>query len=89
MIASPCSRFLVNPGFVTLSAKCIISGCAGRLKLTESVNVGVVNLGAEEAFGGDHWIVVREEQLKVEHATFIWGVSGAGNLDEEVAAVGL
>ena len=49
----------------------------------------MVNLGAEEAFGGDHGVVVREEKLKVEHATFIWGVGGAGDFDEEVAAVGL
>ena len=83
----PAQDFLVNLGFVILSAWSLILGCAGRLKLTESVNVGVINLGAEEAFGGDHRIVVREEQLKVEHATFIWGVSGAGNLDEEVTAV--
>ena len=57
--------------------------------LTKSVDVGVVDLGAEEAFGGNHGVVIRQEELEVEHATFVGRVGGAGNLHEEVTAVGL
>lgn len=57
--------------------------------LTESVDVGVVDLGAEEDLGGDHGVIVGEEQLQVEHSAFVGRVSWTSNLDEEVSAVGL
>ena len=49
----------------------------------------MINLGAEEALGGDHGVVFGQEELQVEEATFVGRVRGAGNLDEEVSAVGL
>ena len=39
--------------------------------LTKSVDVGVVDLGAEEDFGGDHGVLLGEEKLKREQAAFI------------------
>lgn len=55
----------------------------------ESIDVGVVDLGAEEALGGNHGVVFRQEELKVEETTFVGGVCGTSNLHEEVSAVSL
>jgi hypothetical protein len=49
----------------------------------------VVNLGAEEDLGGDHGVLVRQEQLKLEQTALVGGVRGAGNLHEEMPAVRL
>ena len=57
------------------------------ISLTESVDVGVVNLGAEEHFGGDHRVLIWQEKLQLEHSTLVGGVSRASNLHEEVSAV--
>ena len=57
--------------------------------LTESVDVGVVDLCAEEALGGFHGVLFGQEELKGEEATLVGRVSGASNLHEEVTAVGL
>lgn len=57
--------------------------------LTESVDVGVVDLGAEEALGGDHGVFFRQEELQVEETTFVGGIGGTGDFDEEMSAVGL
>ena len=56
--------------------------------LTKSVDVGVVDLGAEEDFGGDHGVLLGEEKLKREQAAFIRWVLGTRHLDEEVSVVG-
>ena len=58
-------------------------------RLTESINVGVVDLGAEEALGGDHGVVIRQEKLKCEHAALVGRVGRASNLHKEVPAVSL
>ena len=57
--------------------------------LTESVNVRVVDLGAEEALRGNHGVFLGQEQLKLEHTALVGGVGRACNLHEEVSAVGL
>ena len=57
--------------------------------LTKSVDVGVVDLGAEEAFWGYHWVVLRQEKLQLEETTFVGGVLGTSDLDEEVSTVSL
>ena len=62
---------------------------SGEGQLTESVDVGVVDLGAEEALGGDHWVLFGQEQLKVEESTLVGGVSRACDSHKEVSAVGL
>ncbi len=49
----------------------------------------MVDLGAEEALGGNHGVVFRQEELKVEETAFVGGVCGTSNLHEEVSAVGL
>jgi hypothetical protein len=58
-----------------LSAKTYVGQDGGRLTLedveanaTQSVNVGVVNLGEEADLGRGHGVVVWEEELKLEHA---------------------
>ena len=57
--------------------------------LTESIDVGVVDLGAEKALGGNHGVVFRQEELKVEETALVGGVCGTSNLHEEVSAVSL
>ena len=57
--------------------------------LTKSVDVGVVDLGAEEAFWGYHGVVLRQEKLQLEETTFVGGVLGTSDLDEEVSTVSL
>ncbi len=47
----------------------------------------MVDLGAEEALGGNHGVVFRQEELKVEETAFVGGVCGTSNLHEEVSAV--
>lgn len=49
----------------------------------------MVDLGAEEDFGGDHGVVLGKEKLQVEEATFVRRVGRTGDLDEEMSAVGL
>ena len=53
------------------------------------VNVGVVDLGSEEHLGRDHRVLVREEELGVEHASFVRSTVGASNLHMEVSEVSL
>lgn len=55
--------------------------------VTEFVDVGVVDLGAEEDLGGHHGVLLRQEELAVEHAALVGGVGRARNLHEEVAVV--
>lgn len=57
--------------------------------LTESVDVRVVDLGAEQALGGDHGVVFGQEELQVEETTFVGGIGGTGDFDKEMSAVGL
>ena len=57
--------------------------------LTKLVNVGMVDLGPEEDLWWHHWVLFGQEKLEVEHTTFEWGFSWAGNLHKEVSAVGL
>ena len=49
----------------------------------------MVDFGAEDALGGDHWVLFWQEQLKLEETTLVGRVSGASNLHEEVPAVRL
>ncbi len=49
----------------------------------------MVDFGAEEALGGDHGVVFRQEELKVEETAFVGRVSRTSNLHEEVSAVSL
>ncbi len=49
----------------------------------------MVDFGAEDALGGDHGVLLRQEQFKLEETTFVGRVGGASNLDEEMSAVGL
>ena len=39
---------------------------------TQPVDVGVIDLGEEAHLGRRHGVVVGEEQLELEDATFIW-----------------
>ena len=57
--------------------------------LTESVDVGMVDFGAENDLGGDHWVLFWQEELKLEQATVVRRVLWSCNLHEEVSAVGL
>lgn len=54
---------------------------------TESVNVGVVDLGQKADLRGAHWVVFGQEQLELEHATLVRALCGAVNGDIEVADV--
>ena len=55
---------------------------------TEFVYVWVVDLGPEENFGWNHWVLISEEKLTVEHSTLVGGTFGACKLDEEMSGVG-
>lgn len=47
----------------------------------------MVDLGTEEHLWSDHWVVSSQEKLKLKHASLVWAVSWAGNLNEEVSVV--
>ena len=49
----------------------------------------MIDFGPEENFGGDEGVLFWEEKLEGEESSFVGGVSGAGNLNEEVPCVGL
>jgi hypothetical protein len=49
----------------------------------------VVDFSSEENLRGDHGVVIREEELTIEEATFIGGVTWASDLNKEVTRVGL
>lgn len=48
----------------------------------------MVNSRSEQHLGRDHGVVIGQEKLSVENATFVGGVLRAGNLNEKVAEVG-
>ena len=60
-----------------------------KANATELVDVGVVDLGPEEHLWRDHWVLVGQEELKVEHSSFEGSFAWASDLDVEVSAVGL
>lgn len=45
------------------------------------------NLGSEEDLGWDHGVLIWQEELSTEQAAFVGGLSGASDLDKEVAWV--
>lgn len=45
------------------------------------------DFGSEENLGGDHGVLVWEEELSAEKAALVRGLSGTGNLHVEVAGV--
>ena len=49
----------------------------------------MVDFGAEDDLGGDHWVLLGQEELKVEQAAVVRRVLWSGNLHVEVSAVGL
>ena len=49
----------------------------------------MIDLGPEEHLWRNHWVFVREEELKVEHATLERSFTGTSNFDIEMSAVGL
>ena len=49
----------------------------------------MIDFGPEEYLRRNHWVFVREEELKVEHATLERSFTGTGNFDIEMSAVGL
>jgi hypothetical protein len=49
----------------------------------------MVDLGAEEAFWGLHGVFLWQEKLQLEETTFVRGVWGTSDLDEEVSTVSL
>ena len=53
----------------------------------ELVNVGVVDLGSEEHLGWNHWVFIRQEEFAVKDATFVRGLGGTSDLDEEMSWV--
>ena len=53
----------------------------------ELVNVGVVDLGSEEHLGWNHWVFIRQEEFAVKNATFVRGLGGTSDLDEEMSWV--
>ena len=54
----------------------------------EFVDVGMVDLSSEQNFGRDHRVLVGQEELAVEKATFVWGFGRSRYLNEEMAEVG-
>ena len=57
------------------------------LLLTELVDIGMVDLSAEEHLGWDHGVVLGQEELCLKHASLVDGVCRSSNLDEEMSAV--
>ena len=55
----------------------------------ELVDIWVVDLGSEENLWCDHWVLLWQVKLELEHAALIWAVSWAGHGDEEVSAIAL
>ena len=49
----------------------------------------MVDFGSEEHFWGDERVLLGQEELESEEATFVGGVSRACNLDVEVSSVRL
>ena len=49
----------------------------------------MVDLGAEEDFGGDHGVFLWEEKLKGEHASLVGTVSWSSDFDIEMPIVRL
>jgi len=41
-------------------------------ELTESIDVGVVNLGSEEHFGGYERVFRRQEEFQGEKSSLVW-----------------
>ena len=49
----------------------------------------MIDLGPEEYLWRNHWVFIRKEELKVEHATLERSFTGTSNFDIEMSAVGL
>ena len=54
---------------------------------SELVNIGMENLGPKQDLGRNHGVLVGEEELTVEKASFVWSLAGACYLDVEMARV--
>ena len=55
----------------------------------ELVDVWVVDLGSEEHLWSDHWVILRQVELQLEHATFVWAVSWTRHIHVEMSAISL
>ncbi len=49
----------------------------------------MVDFSSEEDLRWDHWVLIWQEKLSVEEASFVWCLAWAGNLNEEVAGIAL
>ena len=47
----------------------------------------MIDLGSEQNLRGHHGVLVGQEELSIEHATFIRGLGGTGDFDDEVTGV--
>lgn len=59
------------------------------LFLTQFINVRMVDFSSEEDLRWDHWVLIWQEKLSVEEASFVWCLTWAGNLNKEVAGIAL
>lgn len=58
-----------------------------KVALTKFVNVWMVDPRAEQHFGWDHGVLVRQKKLAIEHAPLVWSIWWARYLHIEVAIV--
>ena len=59
------------------------------MKLTQLVNVRVVDFSSEKNLGRNHWVLVWQEKLSIEETALVRSLSRASNLHKEVAGVTL
>ena len=52
------------------------------------VDVGVVDLGSEQNLWWDHGVLIWQEKLTVEDATFVWSLAWTSDLHVEVSGIG-
>ena len=45
------------------------------------------DLGSEQNFGWNHWVLIRKIEFSFEHATFVRSLGGSCDLDVEVTVV--
>ena len=58
-----------------------------NLKLTNFVDVWMVDLGSEKYFWRNHWVLVRKEKFSCEHSSFVRSVFRSSYLDMEVSEI--
>lgn len=55
--------------------------------LTKFINVRVIDLSSEENLGGNHRVLIWQEELSAEKAAFVGGFTRASDLHIEVTRV--